>query len=254
MSQSLFTAAAGLQAQQQNIDTIANNIANINTNGYRRSRVDFNDAIYTAMQNSALPADGQTGNLQLGSGVIAETTRQIFTAGALQQTERPMDVALGGEGFFAVENPGGPTLYTRDGTFQSSSLNGRNYLVTSNGNFVLDKDGQRISSTDAFDNMSVDAGGRISVGGKAIAELGVYKFANPDGLEAAGGRTFLATAAAGSAQTADTDIRQGFIEGSNVDLAEEMSRLINSQRAYAFLSRAITTADEMRSIANDIRR
>ncbi len=253
-NQSMYTAAAGLKAQQQNIDTIANNIANVNTSGYRKNRMDFSEAVYTAMLDPTLPLDGQTGNLQLGHGVLTAATRQIFTPGALQSTGRDLDLALSGTGFYAVEGSDGSPMYTRDGIFENSYQNGRNYLVTTGGNYVLDANGQRISSTQPLDNADVDSTGRLRVNDQLIATVGVYEFTNPDGLEAVGNKNFKATVASGDAVTATTEIRQGFIESSNVDLAEEMTELISAQRAYAFLGRAITTADEMRSIENNIRR
>lgn len=253
MAQSLYTAAAGLKAQQQNIDTLANNIANVNTNGFRKSRVDFSEAIYSALQNTALPADGQTGNLQLGHGVLTAATRRIFTPGTLQETGRSLDLALAGEGFFAAGNPNGPTLYTRDGTFSCSVENGRNYLVTTGGNYVLDRNGERISSTQPLDQATVGADGLVTVGNRPIAQLGVWNFTNPDGLAAAGGKSFLATAVSGDAQPIQGDIRQGCMESANVDLTDELTDLITAQRAYSLLSRAISTADEMRAVENNIR-
>lgn len=254
MAQSLYTAAAGMKAQQQNIDTLANNIANINTSGFKKSRVDFGDAIYSAMQNTALPADGQTDNLQLGHGAVVAATRQIFTPGTLEQTGQSLDLALADEGFFAVENPGGTAFYTRDGTFESSVENGRNYLVTTGGDYVLDKNNQRISSEKPLDQAKIDTAGQMAIDGQVIADLGIYTFTNPDGLAAAGSKLFLATDDSGAAVIAAPDVRQGFTEGSNSELSDEMTDLITAQRAYAFLSRAITTADQMRSVQNDIRR
>lgn len=253
-SQALFTAAAGMKAQQQNIDTIANNIANIGTGGYRRVRQDFTEAVYTAMQDPSRPANDQPNNLQRGHGVLASATRTDFTPGSLEQTARSLDLALSGSGFYAAENPGGPTVYSRDGVFQTSSQDNRHYLVTIGGNFVLDSNGQRISADQPFDRMSVDAAGTITVDSQIVATLGIFDFANPDGLLAAGGKNFLATDASGQAMAIRGDVRQGFVENANVDLAGEMTELISAQRAYAFLSRAISTADEMRAIENSIRR
>jgi len=253
MAQSLYTAAAGMKAQQQNIDTIANNIANINTGGYRKSRADFSDAIYSAMQNNALPADGQTGNLQLGHGAILAATRKIFTPGALQQTDRSLDAALAGEGFFAVENPDGPILYTRDGNFSSSPEDGRHFLVTAGGNYVLDQNGARISSLSALDRLEIGTDGEITADGQPVGVIGIWNFANPDGLESVGSKNFLATEASGQAQQATAEVRQGFMESSNVELSDEMTELIAAQRAYSLLSRAISTADNMRAVENNIR-
>ena len=255
MSNTLHTAATGLSAQQQRIDTLANNIANVNTGGFKRSRVDFRDAVYSAMQNPALDADDAAGRLPLGHGVVVSATRMILDDGPLMQTERMLDLALVGEGFFAVENPDGPMLFSRDGTFRSEQQpDGRFALLTLNGNYVLDADMNRITSADPLDGMSVDPSGRISVGNNVVADIGRFTFTNPQGLEKAGNRTYRATENSGEPETAGTGIRQGFVEGSNVDLAEEMTQLLRAQRAYSLLSRAVTVADEMRATENEIRR
>lgn len=253
-SQSMNTAAAGIRLQQQNIDTIANNIANVGTNGYRKNRLDFSEAIYTAMIDPSLPADAQTAGLQLGHGAIAGATRTCFTPGSLGQTGRSLDLALAATGFFAVAGENGTTYYTRDGVFETSIEQGRNYLVTTGGNYVLDKDGQRISSVKPLDQIAVDSAGNIRVDGQMIATLGIWDFANPDGLLATGSKNFAATVSSGAAQAVAADIRQGFTETSNVDLAGEMTELITAQRAFSLLSRAISTADEMREIENNLRR
>jgi len=253
-SQSLYSAAAGLRAQQQNIDTLAANISNVSTSGYKKSRQDFSEAIYTAMLDPSRPPDAQTSSLQLGHGAIAGATRKIFIQGTLEQTGRDLDLALGKSGFFAVQAQDGQTLYTRDGVFESSYENGRNYLITTNGSYVLAADDQRISSEQPLDKIAVDAAGNIRSGNEAIATIGVWTFTNPDGLLAVGSKYFAVSEASGTAAAAPADIRQGFVESSNVNLADEMTELISAQRAFSLLSRAISTADEMRQIENNLRR
>jgi flagellar basal-body rod protein FlgG len=253
MSRSLLIAASGLAAQQRKIDTLANNIANLNTTGFKRSRLDFADAVYTSLQNPALPADGQTGNLQFGHGVLAQATKINRSAGTLETTGRPLDLALVGEGYFTLET-GGLPAYTRDGTFSQSIRDGRAWLVTPQGDPVLDRAGQRISSEQSLEQATIDSAGRLLVGGTVVAELGVVDFANPASLEAIGQNTFRATTVTGEPFAARAVVRQGCLEGSNVSLTDEMASLIESQRAYALMSRAISTADQMRATENEIRR
>jgi len=256
MAQSLYTAAAGLQAQQRNIDTIANNIANVNTDGYRKSRVEFQEAVYSAMLDPSLPLDGQTADLQRGSGVLAAVQTTLLDPGPLLQTGEPLDLAIGGDGYYMVEGTDGETLYTRDGKFRSVAADGVSYLATTGGRFVLDGQGRRISAARPLDGADVDETGRITLDGTFVADLGIRRFPRPSALEAAGSLMWRATDASGAAAPA-TDgytVTQGFVEGSNVDLGDEMTRLMSAQRAYAFLGRAITTSDNMSAVENDIRR
>ncbi len=256
MAQSLFTAAAGLKAQQLNIDTIANNIANVNTDGYRRSRIDFQEAVYSAMQNPALPADGQTGDLQRGSGAIAAARTLLMNAGPLVQTGVSLDFAVGNDGYFCVEGADGETMYTRNGKFSNASVDGRNYLTTTDGRFVLDDQGRRISSSSSLENIEAGESGRLTCDGVYVADLGIRSFANPSALEPVGSLLWRATGASGDPvpATAGAKVTQGVVEGSNVDLADEMTKMMTAQRAFAFLGRAITTSDAMSSVENDIRR
>ena len=253
MSRSLLTAASGLVAQQRKIDTLANNIANLSTTGFKRSRIDFADAVYTALQNPALPADGQIDNLQFGQGVLAQAAKTDRSAGSLEMTGRSLDLALIGDGYFTIE-AGGQPAYTRDGTFSQSIRDGRSWLVTSQGDYVLDRAGQRISSEQSLEQATVDQAGRLLVDGTVVAELGLADFTNPASLEAIGQNAFRASAATGEPIVATATVRQGSLEGSNVSLADEMASLIESQRAYALMSRAISMADEMRATENEIRR
>ncbi len=253
-NQSLYTAAAGLRAQQQSIDTLASNIANVNTAGYKRSRVNFSDAVYRAMLDPSKPLSGQDENLQLGHGVLAQSIQHDFGTGQLEETSRSLDFALTQAGFFALSGEDGQTVYTRSGAFQSQPQGGSNVLVTADGRPVLDREGGRIASAKALDEIEVDSFGNLSLDGEALGALGIYTFANPQGLEALGDGVFAQTVQSGAAEAGAGDVRQGWLERSNTDLTEEMTDLIAAQRAYAFLSRAVSTADEMRQIENNIRR
>lgn len=256
MSQSLYSAATGMRAQQQNIDTIANNIANVNTNGYKKSRVDFEDAVYSEMNDPS--GDTKDKNLQLGHGMIAAGQTKSFSQGIMQDTGVNTDTAIQGEGFYAVEDiKSGSTFFTRVGSFNFRDVEGTNYLATVNGDFVLDQSGNRIKCNFPIENVTVDGNGVVSDGTTPTATLGVFTFDNPQGLEEKGNLLYGETVNSGKARLSDAgsyQIHQGKLEGSNVDMAEEMTQLLKAQRAYTFLSRAISTADEMKQTANDIRR
>jgi len=254
MSNTMRTAAAGLLAQQQRIDTIASNIANINTTGYKSQRIDFGDALYTAMQNPAQPADGQTGNLQLGHGVTSQSVIRDDRSGPLEVTGQPLDLALDGPGFFQVEAANGSVAYTRDGSFHQLAIDGQYILVTAGGQFVLDAAGQRISASQPLDHLAITPDGQMVQSGTPIARLGIVQFADPSSLDPLGGNLYGASATSGDPAATTTTIRQGMLEGSNVSLADEMTRLMQAQRAYSLMSRALTTADQMRATENDIRR
>ncbi len=249
--QSLSTAKLGLLAQQKRVDTIANNIANINTNGYKASNVHFKDAFYTAMQN---PVGGNM-NLQQGTGVIISSISRSYAQGTPVDTGEPLDMCITGDGFFSVLN-NGQAQYTRDGCFAVASEPDGMYLVTRQGYYVLDDQLQKIKLPDTAGKLSVNESGQLSVGtGVPFARLNIASFANNDGLEATGNNCFVETAVSGRPGKAqDAKVKQGFLESSNVDLALEMSRLIRAQRSYSLASRAVTTADEMQSVANTIRR
>lgn len=253
MSQSLYTAAAGMVAQQNKIDTLADNIANVNTQGFKRKRVDFEDTMYQAMRNPAEPQSEE--NLLRGTGVLTGATTTSLMQGPLMETGRNLDAAISGMAFFAVQDADGQVLYTRDGAFQTSEENGQHFLVDGNGRYVLDQNLQQILSAEPLNNLTIGSAGDITNNGQNVANLGLFDFVNPQGLSAAGSRTWAESDASGQAAlAADYQIRQGAVEGSNVDLAEEMTQLIEAQRAYSLLSRAITTTDDMKATANEIRR
>ncbi|MCX7714799.1 MAG: flagellar hook-basal body protein [Clostridia bacterium] len=252
MIQALNIAASGLKAQQTSIDTIANNISNVGTTGYKKERANFKDALYTAMIN---PADAASAaNLQKGSGVIVDSVSSIFTPATIVETGNVLDVAIANEDFFfAVENQGGQTVYTRDGNFAVSA---DSYLTKTTGEYVLDENGNRILVNGDINDLRISRSGDVYLGSdEPIARIAVVGFNNPDGLEKLGGNNFAATQASGAATEAENvDLRHKFIENSNVDMTEEITNLIKAQRAYQLSSRVIATADEAEGLANNLRR
>jgi flagellar basal-body rod protein FlgG len=249
--QSIYTAASGLNSQQTRLDTIAANIANSSTPGYKSTRVDFKDALYTTMENPA-GAD-EAVNLEAGTGVVIGATTTDFTDGALIATGQPLDFAITGDGFFTVQNENGETLYTRNGSFASTPMDGQNYLVTAQGYFVLDSEGNRITIPDGVSNFSVTSAGIFNTADGDTGRLGLTSFSNPDGLDGVGNSCFRATAVSGEPEEAvNVAVVQGSVEGSNVNLASEMTMLIRSQRAFSLASRALQTADDMEGLANNM--
>ncbi len=179
MAQSLYTAMTGMRTQQQNIDMIANNVANINTVGYKSGRVSFEDAAYQAVKGAENGQEGQQVTIQRGSGNLVASTIKDMSDGSLIETGRNLDVALSGNAFFRVENSDGSFGYTRSGNFQSQVKDGLSYLATGDGRFVTDANGSRISSESSFEQASIDAAGKIGLDGKVIASLGIFSFAIP---------------------------------------------------------------------------
>lgn len=251
MMQATQTAATGLAAQQQRMDIIAANLANDDTTGYKAARADFKDALYTRMKDPV--GDAEANNLRKGSGVILNATGRDFSDGAAQTTGRALDFSLTGQGYFTVQNPNGGVLYTRNGHFSVSSENGQNYLVDDNGHDVLSSQGQKISVTGQGE-ISVRADGALSVGGRAVGQIGIVNFSNPQGLLAAGDSCFQESAASGAPQVArNCQVAQGSLEASNVDLSQEMTLMIRAQRAYSMAGKALQTADDMDGLANSVR-
>ena len=261
MMRSLRTAATGMSAQQMNIDTIANNLANVNTTGFKRTRIDFQDLMYQQMRLAGAPTqDNQnpTG-LQVGLGVRAASTQKIFSQGVFEQTDNPLDVVIEGDGFFQVKQPDGSTAYTRDGSFKKDAAGG---LVTSDG-YPLEP--AIVIPPDAT-SIAIAADGTVSVTQPGsdtpnqVGQLTLAKFANPAGLTSLGRNLFAATGASGQAGTggAGTEgygtISQGFLEKSNVNVVEEMVNLISAQRAYEVNSKVIQGSDRMLEIAAGLSR
>ena len=262
MIRALFTASTGMQAQQLNLDTIAHNLANVNTTGFKRSRVDFQDLLYQTLRSAgtqvASGAEVPSG-LQVGHGSRPVATQKIFMQGNFSQTGNPLDLTIEGTGFFLVLLPDGAQAYTRAGAFK---LDGQGRIVTSDG-FPLQPG---LSIPPDAESISVGSDGSISVtipGSKDPQKLGqiqLARFTNPGGLNAIGRNLFLTTAASGNAivgQPASEgfgSVGQGLLEMSNVSVVEEMVNLITAQRAFEVNAKAVQTADEMLNQANNMRR
>ncbi|MGI6083272.1 MAG: flagellar basal-body rod protein FlgG [Limnochordia bacterium] len=262
MMRSLWIAASGMAGQQFNIDNIANNLANVNTAGYKKSRVDFQDLLYQTIRVAGTPAT--TGaqvptGIQIGHGVRQVATQKIFTQGAFKQTDNPLDLVIEGDGFLQVLLPDGTVAYTRDGALKKDSL-GR--LVTSDG-FPLEPE---IVIPDGTVSVSVASDGWVTVilsGQDRPQEIGrieLARFVNPAGLRSWGRNLYLPSAGSGEPIVGTPgleglgSIAQGFVEMSNVQVVEEMVNMIMSQRAYESNSKAIQASDDMLQTANNLRR
>ncbi|MGE0330398.1 MAG: flagellar basal-body rod protein FlgG [Ramlibacter sp.] len=253
MMRSLSIAKTGLEAQQTQLDAITHNLANVATNGYKRSRAVFEDLLYQNMRQAGGQSTQQTQlptGLQLGTGVRTVATSRNFSQGALTQTGNNLDMALNGQGFFQVQMPDGTTSYTRDGSFQ---VDAQGQLVTSSGYAVV----PAITIPPNAQSITVGRDGIVSVtvsGSTATQQAGqlqLANFMNPAGLEPRGGNLFAETAASGTAQTGNPGsnglavVTQGSVEGSNVNVVEELVAMIQTQRAYEINSKAIQTSDQM---------
>ncbi|MDL2237824.1 flagellar hook-basal body protein [Christensenellaceae bacterium OttesenSCG-928-K19] len=249
MMQGTYTAALGIYSQQQRLDTIANNISNVNTLGFKNSRADFKDALYRQMQR---PEDPQTLNLLKGHGTVVSGFVQSFSQGQMMDGTET-NFYIEGQGFFAVQNAAGETLYTRDGSFVRDN---DGYLVTSGtGYYVLDTNGQRI----AFPaDVQCSTNGSLFIGESETpyTQLQVVDFPNRQGLEAVSNNMYMVSDASGAPRAAATDIKihQNTLEGSNVELADEFSRMIRASRIFQLCSRALSTADSMDQTAINSRR
>ncbi|OGW58759.1 MAG: flagellar basal-body rod protein FlgG, partial [Nitrospirae bacterium RIFCSPHIGHO2_02_FULL_42_12] len=258
----LYISASGMEAQQLNIDIISNNLANVNTSGFKKSRGDFQDLLYQTIRMAGAPSGTGTqvpAGIQIGSGVRSAAVQKIFTQGDFQNTQNSLDLAIEGEGFFQVSLPDGTTGYTRAGAFKKDNA-GR--MVTSDGYTVE----PAITIPADTLNITVSANGIVSVlqaGNPIPTEIGTIqltRFSNPSGLNSIGRNLFLETAASGEAVTGNAGelgfgtLAQGFLESSNVNIAEELVNMIIGQRAYEINSKAIQTADDMMRTSNELKR
>ena len=254
MMQAFYNAASGLRCQQRNLDVISNNIANINTVGFKKDRVNFKDALYVAMTNPEEPESEV--NLMQGNGVVVGSLSKVFTEGNYIETGSVLDVAICSKvGFFAVMGENGEEYYTRDGNFKISIEDGNAYLVTSTGEYVLGRDNNRIQIEGDIDKLQIDEFGNLyNEYHELFATLRVVHFTNPEGLQPMGNNLYGMTEETGEPlEVENPNIRHKFLEQSNVDLTEEMTNMIKAQRAYQISSRALTTADEMERMANNLR-
>jgi flagellar basal-body rod protein FlgG len=262
MMRALWTAASGMQAQQKNIDVIANNLANVNTTGFKKSRADFQDLIYQNLKSSGSPATNSTqvpNGIEIGLGTRLASVSKLFTTGDLSQTGNDLDLAVQGHGFFQVQLPDGTTGYSRAGSFKMDST-GR--VVTSDGNPLLP---QIVIPSNAT-KVNIGSDGTVSVTqagqntATSVGSIQLAAFSNPSGLSSLGSNNYQPTDSSGTATTGTPgqsglgSISQGMLELSNVSVAEEMVNMIVGQRAYEINSKAVQAADEMLQTANNLRR
>lgn len=260
MNSSLRTSASGMAAQQRMIDVIANNLANVNTTGFKRSRVSFEDVLYETLQGARLvnyQSAETVGPVQVGKGVRVQAITRLHAQGAPENTARPMDFAIEGDGFFQVQRPDGSTAYTRDGSF---TLSDQGVLVTSDGYTVL----PGVTVPEDATEVTVSPNGTVSVlssGQTSHTEIGrleIARFLNANGLEAVGENAYIETPASGEPITGFPQdegfgrLLQGALESSNVEIVQEMTDMIAAQRAYEINAKAIRTAEDMMQATHDI--
>jgi flagellar basal-body rod protein FlgG len=259
MNLSLYSAATGMEAQQLNLNTIANNLANVNTPGFKRSKIEFQDLLYQKPRASGADAGG--GNIvptgtEVGNGTRVASTAKVFTQGQLTNTGESLDIALQGDGFFEVQKPDGTIAYTRDGAFK---LNAQGAVVTTDGMPVL----SGFQAVPAGGSLTIAQNGQVSVqsaSGTQSYRLTLSRFANPAGLQSLGGNLYAETAASGTPETGNPGEQgfastvQGYIENSNVNIVEEMVNLITAQRAYEINSKSIQASDEMLQNVSNMKR
>lgn len=249
MIRAFYSAASGTASYQKQLNVTANNMANASTAGFKAQRANFSDLIYTRL---ATPEE-QENELLMGNGVRIGDVSLLLEQGSIKQTGYPLDAVIKGEGFFAVRTAGGKDYYTRAGDFKVSNNVNNAYLVTSNGDFVLNDAKQPITINGKLEDLKFLSPSAKAAGKESI-KLGVFTFDNPYALEKDGYGRFSANAMSGEAKLSyDADIQQGALEASNVDMVTEMSKLIEAQRGFQFSAQIIRTADELENTANNLR-
>jgi len=259
MNQALWVAKTGLDAQQTRMTVVSNNLANVNTTGFKQGRAVFEDLLYQNVRQSGGQSSQDTmlpSGLSLGTGVRVVATEKLFTQGSVLQTGNSMDVAISGRGFFQVLKPDGDIAYTRDGTFQ---INDQGEMVTASGYVVQ----PGITIPDGAQSITIGMDGTVSVKlpGQAsptqVGTLETVDFINPVGLQPVGENLYLETASSGTAQAGTPGLNglgsliQGALEGSNVNVVSELVNMIETQRAYEMNSKAISTNDQMMQYVNN---
>ncbi len=261
MIRALHTSATGMTAQESNVNTISNNIANVNTTGFKKQRTEFDDLLYETVQEAGAKSSGTTEynvGVQVGSGAKVSATRRIHSQGAPQMTNNPYDLMVNGEGFMGIISPNGELKYTRDGSF---NVDAQGNLVTRAGHkvfpgVVVPPNVMRINIAE---NGTVEAFTRESVEPINLGQVPVFTFVNPTGLRSEGGNILAATTGSGQAiqnvpgENGSGVLMQGAIEASNVSVMNEMTDLIKAQRAYEMNSKVMGVADQMLQTVNNIR-
>jgi flagellar basal-body rod protein FlgG len=262
MIRALWTAASGMQSQQINIDVIANNLANVNTTGFKKSRPDFQDLMYQNLKSVGSPSTNSTevpSGIQIGLGSKAAAVTKVFSAGNITQSGNDLDVAIEGDGFFQIIMPDGSTAYTRDGAFKKDSQ-GR--IVNSDGyplspEMVIPSNASKVSIGNDGTVTVLQAGQTAPT---TVGTIQLATFSNPAGLSSMGHNLYQQTDSSGTANTGTAgqngigSLSQGFLEMSNVSVMEEMVNMIISQRAYETNTKAVQAADEMLQQTNNIKR
>jgi flagellar basal-body rod protein FlgG len=259
MIRSLYVAKTGLEAEQTRMDVIANNLANVNTSGFKGSRAVFQDLLYQNLTQPGAQSSQSTqypSGLQLGTGVRPVATERLMTQGNLTQTGNSLDVAVDGQGFFQVLKPDGTIAYTRDGTFQ---LNNQGQVVTSSGYLVQ----PTVTIPASAQTVTIGNDGTVSVtvpGQAAPQQVGALQlasFVNPTGLQSIGDNLYLQTGSSGAPNTGQPtlnglgSVRQGYLESSNVNVVAELVDMISTQRAYEVNSKAVQASDQMLQYVNN---
>ena len=240
MLEGLYSAAAGMQAQQQRIDSVANDLANVNTNGYKHTRVAFRDLLYV---NDA------SGNVRSGAGAAATTIGRGFTQGSMRETGNPLDVAIEGEGFLRVRRADGTDALTRDGSLR---IDPRGRLTTQRGELV--QPAITVPAGTDESAVSIGADGTVSASNRPVGRIQLVNVRSPESLDVIGENLYRATAASGAAANATgARLTQGSIEASNVDVGDSMTEMIDAQRSFQLASRAVQMQDQMLQIANQVK-
>lgn len=260
----MWSAASGMKGLQLKIDTIGNNLANVNTTGFKKQRVEFKDIMYEkVMQNDFQNGEGRPLNIEVGYGVMPSATTRTFTTGSFEQTNQTYDMAIQGEGFFVVNDGLGRERYTRDGSMKISVSEGIASLVTTEGYPIMGTDGPIVLGENV-EKMTVSKSGEVSVTrtgseeAEVVGTIKLVKFNNTAGLEGAGNNLYAKSAASGDPiDSVDGDageVWQGFLEGSNVQVVDEMIQMISAQRAYELNSKMIQTVDKILELAANLKR
>ncbi len=263
-TRALRTAASGMFAQQVNIEVISNNIANVNTTGFKKNKAEFQDLMYQEVQvrpqTTSTPGIYESSNdkIQVGNGVQTSSTEKIFKQGDVVETNNQLDIAIQGDGFFQVRKPDGSYAYTRDGSFK---IDAEGKVVTSNGlvldpELTLDENALGVTiSTDGTVEAEETGGGKVQLG-----NIELVRFINPGGLKPLGDNLYAETEFSGEpilgtpGMNGFGETHQGFLEASNVDIVEEMISMVTAQRAYEMNSKTVQTVEEMMSTANQLKR
>ena len=271
MMRSLYTAASGMKAQQTNVDVISNNLANVNTTGYKTSTAEFKSLLYQTLQTRSTSSNGDYKPIpaQVGTGTRNASITTRFSQGSITASANPFAFAIEGDGMFAVMD-NGEICYTRNGDFQMAvASDGGFMLCSSEGYPVLDVDGIPIQFDDTYETskITVTGDGTLCYPDESNnpqslgIKIGLYQFTNPSGLESIGGTMYKETDASGPAmeesatpELKGSKINQGYVEASNVQVADEMVNLVIAQRAYEMNSKAIQASDDMLSLANQLKR